>query len=411
MKSTVLIITNNYPYLPGEEFFEEEVKYWSEKNNVRVIILPLNSQGERRVVPSDVKVLELKSTSKIEKALYLLPGIFSFTFFKEVSFLIKQQSFNASKLYSLIKSCGKIALYIAKIEKIIKSEQVDLVYTYWNTEASYACASIKNNGKLRALVTRLHGYDIYEERSLNKYIPSKRQFLEKYDKLYVISEQAKRYLIQNYRVNQGLIELARLGVNISPHQTLITDQNTFHLLSVSYCAPVKRLDKVIDALALMAPKSNGLTLKWTHIGGGELLAELSYLAKSKLDNFSNVQYNFIGALPNEEVKLFYQNNSVDCFINVSESEGVPVSIMEAMGYGVPAIAPDVGGISELVDNRCGQLMSSNPDVNEICASLKLMSEKAKLQITRVKARDRVNKLFNSSLNYQVMVDSVLEHVK
>lgn len=58
----------------------------------------------------------------------------------------------------------------------------------------------------------------------------------------------------------------------------------------------------------------------------------------------NVAYNFVEYLNNEEVYTFYRNNRVDVFLNVSESEGVPVSIMEAMSCHIPTIAPDVGGM-------------------------------------------------------------------
>ena len=36
------------------------------------------------------------------------------------------------------------------------------------------------------------------------------------------------------------------------------------------------------------------------------------------------------------------------FINCSESEGIPVSIMEALSFGIPVIATNVGGTSEVV---------------------------------------------------------------
>ena len=60
---------------------------------------------------------------------------------------------------------------------------------------------------------------------------------------------------------------------------------------------------------------------------------------------------------NEEVMEYYKNNLVDLFVNMSESEGLPVSMMEAMSFGVPVIAPDVGGIKEIVDENSGWLLS------------------------------------------------------
>lgn len=50
-------------------------------------------------------------------------------------------------------------------------------------------------------------------------------------------------------------------------------------------------------------------------------------------------------LGNQLVYDFYRNNDVDVFVNLSESEGIPVSIIETISFGVPVVATDVGGNS------------------------------------------------------------------
>ena len=45
---------------------------------------------------------------------------------------------------------------------------------------------------------------------------------------------------------------------------------------------------------------------------------------------------------------YYKENHVDVFLNVSETEGVPLSIMEALSFGIPVIATKVGGTGEIV---------------------------------------------------------------
>ena len=333
MKTKVLIITNNYPYIPGEEFFEEEIKYWSKTVNTRVLILPLNSGFECREVPESVEVLGLKNTSNLAKVVYLLLGVFSRVFFKEMLFLTKKKILNTSKLYSLICSSSMVEMYKVKLNKIIKSEKVDIVYTYWNTEASYACASLKCSGYIKTLVSRLHGYDIYEERNEKNYIPLKRQYISKFDKLFAISQQGKHYLMAQYNVSKDCIKLARLGVSLPNSITMPSDEGDFHFVSISYCSHVKRVDKIINALALMAIKNTDLQVKWTHIGGGNLLDSLIIQAQEQLSQLPNLNFEFKGSIPNKEVKEFFEANFIDSFINVSESEGVPVSIMEAMSYG------------------------------------------------------------------------------
>ena len=62
----------------------------------------------------------------------------------------------------------------------------------------------------------------------------------------------------------------------------------------------------------------------------------------------NIRWQITGHLSNSEILRFYRENPVDLFVNVSASEGLPVSMMEAMSYGIPVAATDVGGVSELV---------------------------------------------------------------
>ena len=55
-----------------------------------------------------------------------------------------------------------------------------------------------------------------------------------------------------------------------------------------------------------------------------------------------------GALPHGEVLRYYRTHPVDLFVLVSSREGLPVSVMEALSFGVPAVVTDVGGCTELI---------------------------------------------------------------
>ena len=69
---------------------------------------------------------------------------------------------------------------------------------------------------------------------------------------------------------------------------------------------------------------------------------------------------FMGYVPNVEIMQFMEESNVDVFINLSTSEGVPVSIMEAQSYGIPVIATNVGGTGEIIDKDNGILLSHAP---------------------------------------------------
>ena len=63
-----------------------------------------------------------------------------------------------------------------------------------------------------------------------------------------------------------------------------------------------------------------------------------------------------GHAPHGDVAVYYASHAVDAFINVSASEGLPVSIMETQSFGTPVIPTSVGGTPELVTQQNGWLL-------------------------------------------------------
>ena len=51
----------------------------------------------------------------------------------------------------------------------------------------------------------------------------------------------------------------------------------------------------------------------------------------------------MGYVANTKVQELYSSRKFNLLVNVSETEGIPVSIMEAMSYRLPIIATNVGG--------------------------------------------------------------------
>lgn len=65
---------------------------------------------------------------------------------------------------------------------------------------------------------------------------------------------------------------------------------------------------------------------------------------------------FHGYVRSAQVLEWLARGKVDVVVLPSESEGLPVSLIEALAYGVPAVASDVGGVKELLGDGCGELV-------------------------------------------------------
>ncbi|WP_244236453.1 lipopolysaccharide biosynthesis protein [Pseudomonas aeruginosa] len=85
---------------------------------------------------------------------------------------------------------------------------------------------------------------------------------------------------------------------------------------------------------------------------------------------------------------------------------MPVSIMEAMSAGVPAIAPCVGGIRYLVDENCGRLLSENPTPEEYCSSISELYLEVDRKAMREAARKKIEKDFSSAKNYRSFIKEI-----
>ncbi|MDQ3048630.1 MAG: glycosyltransferase, partial [Bacteroidota bacterium] len=56
---------------------------------------------------------------------------------------------------------------------------------------------------------------------------------------------------------------------------------------------------------------------------------------------------FTGTLDENQLFEFYTKRPVSVFISLSSNEGLPVSMMEAISFGIPVFATDVGGCREI----------------------------------------------------------------
>jgi glycosyltransferase involved in cell wall biosynthesis len=183
------------------------------------------------------------------------------------------------------------------------------------------------------------------------------------------------------------------------------------ILSVSYCVPVKRIDRILDGVVEFARKQPDVRVEWAHIGDGPLRQLMIQRATERAAGIPSLRITFDGELENQEVRRRMAEESWDVLINASESEGVPVSIMEAMSFGIPAIATDVGGVSEIVNARSRLLMASDADGNVIASLLLREIETLKGIAFRERCKGKIRSEFNAELNYRAFVRACIEVMK
>ncbi|VFT15951.1 polysaccharide biosynthesis protein [Pseudomonas aeruginosa] len=309
--SSILILTNAFPYYPGEQFIEDEIVFWTESSFSEVHILPATGGKDRRWVPENITFST--PVQKKSKLNLTFRALFSPVFIREILYLIKAREFTFAKLFYALKASALTKSSELVLRQFVaNNKKIDIVYCYWNDVQAYASCLLKQEGLIGKVLSRAHGFDLYEERRAHGYMPLKRQFVDCFDAVFLLSEQGRSYYQERYSAPSGKLRLSKLGVPIPKGNSRISEEG-LHLVSLSSCIPVKRIDKIIASVRLLALKHRFLQIKWTHLGGGALMFDLETLARAELGELENVSFNFMGEVENKEAKAFFLNNAVDFF--------------------------------------------------------------------------------------------------
>lgn len=377
MNHCLVLLTKKYPFDSGEEFIENEVPLLA-KTFQRVILIATSVSDhaeQTRPVPDNVEVHFL-SASRIRRA--LLSHLAFSALLPLPDFVVDSDREQAGQSFRRKLFCS---YFLAKAKRVFKGcrdilsgsglEAYDGVtfYSYWFYDTALAAADLKREFAMKnsRAVSRAHRYDLYADQNPAGFLPMREYLLRNLDKVYPCSLNGENYLRKRYPEFAEKIETAYLGTQdrgISP----ANESGAFHLVSCCHISPVKRVDLLARSLALL--KDSGLKLKWTHFGGGEGLDSLREYAR---ENLSFMECSLAGEISNPRLMEFYRETPVDCFINTSSSEGLPVSIMEAASFGIPVIATDVGGTAEIVTpEETGYLLPCNFSPDELAGKIELL---------------------------------------
>lgn len=138
-------------------------------------------------------------------------------------------------------------------------------------------------------------------------------------------------------------------------------ENQKNLLFIGNLYPVKGLFYLLEAFAHCAKKSDKVHLHL--VGEGHLRSQLeAKVAEWQLQS----RVTFHGRQPYEKIPTWIR--SADVMVLSSLSEGMPSILLESMGCGVPMIATDVGGISEILQHEKTGLLVPAKDTQALAAA-------------------------------------------
>ncbi|MDX9752075.1 MAG: glycosyltransferase, partial [Flavobacteriales bacterium] len=205
-----------------------------------------------------------------------------------------------------------------------------------------------------------HGSDLYTERHANGRIPYRAWQVRQADRVICIARHGADYLRARFPAHAGKVEVAHLGtMDHGPGPWAPAD--ALRIVSCAYLRPPKRIHLLARALAQVRRP-----VHWTHFGDGP---DRSALDEAVAALPPHITVDMPGNVVPEEVIAWYRRNPADLFVHLSGHEGVPVAMMEAISFGIPVWANDVGGVAELLRPPAGKLLPADIDPARLAALL------------------------------------------
>jgi len=389
----IIVFTVTYPYGSKEQFLETEIEYLSQSFE-NIIVIPTYVTDKARDTPENVSI-DIGFAQQNSNALFFINSLLSKYFYKELldnPFIVLSLS-RLSKLSSFVGK-GK-SLY-----KYLKNHYTakNVFYTYWFNGSTFGCYLYDTCVQNISYCTRVHRHDLYLEVN-EDYLPLRPLILEKITNVFPISQQGKDYLLNHYSIDKNKLSVSRLGTKDYNIITKMSEsKDSFSLLSCSHISPVKRIDTLMKALSQVAKKNSELKISWAHIGTGKEQKRLEGLAYELA--CENLEMTFLGEMNNKDIFEYYKTSAIDLFVNVSSSEGLPVTFMEAFSCAIPIFTLDNGGISEIVNNENGVLLKQDSSFEEIVSGLNdCIQNKDVLALKKHAARSTWEKSYNANKNY------------
>lgn len=381
MSNNILFVTRDLSYPGGSErFVLELLKFLAKEYKGKLNIQLLETEGSGKfanigiyaeLINSGVKhlkpiediggALNINKVEQLKKYVENSAVVFSFLF--NADFLIYQALYGNSAIQAFIKSCvnkGRLLSAIPElkdyenksIEKMKRvPEWVSIKFCDFSIALEQETKQWKDrkeliDTELEPIVAAKHNYIVTVASNVeNKW----KRWNKKTIQIPCTSISAKD--LKAIARNKSKISDLKKKYNLNEEEIII--------LSVSRIEPGKGVRKLLAAFKrLRKDKRVSMLL----VGSGSLLDSL------KNENTdSNIL--FLGQKERKEVLEIMCIADVFCIF--SESEGLPLSLQEAMACSMPVVATNVGGIEDLVtDKENGLLIDSKSSIGKISDTLK-----------------------------------------
>lgn len=367
-RKNLIFLPAEFPFGAGETFIENELPFLARAFEKIFILIPAKvAYKPQRQTPQNLTTILIEKNLPWVQRVSVLANL---SFWQALKLDLKRRNrrtgfFNVFRIgwhYFTQGLLVKKTIQNLMTQYKINPEET-ILYSYWLDEKAVGIALVKKKHLEIMTFSRAHGWDVYEERHQPPFLPFRPWLFKTLDKVAVVSKKGAHYLNEKFDPLEGKVVVSYLGTNPINEKCKIKNEK-FSIVSCSNLIALKRAHLIIEALALLDQ-----SVSWTHIGDGSLREELENMS-ARLFEGKNIEFSFTGQLTNKQVRKIYEIRHFDLFISTSETEGLPVSMMEAQSAGIPILATNVGGVNEIVlHEKTGWLLPENPSPEEVAKKM------------------------------------------
>ncbi len=193
------------------------------------------------------------------------------------------------------------------------------------------------------------------------------------------------------------------GVTIQKTNNKVFQNSIIQLLVVSRLVTQKNIDSIIKAVKVM--ENEGIILNI--VGDGSEINNL----KNLVENYElEEKVNFIGKIENAKLNEYLSN--ADIFVQASNYEGLPHSILEAINYEIPILSTEVGGCSVLLNKgERGYIIPLPISETGISEGIRTIINNKKEAMSKVKvAKEFLKQQHNFNMNADIYHENINEVV-
>lgn len=300
---------------------------------------------------------------------------------------------------------------VATLRQYLRRKQVDLIHAHQYTPFAYALAARGASSGPKVLFTE-HGR-FFPDYPSWKRILFNRALLRRGDRVVAVGDAVRRALVANEGIAERRIDVIYNGTPLERFEMLPAPGEARRALGIApedfVALQVARLDRIKDhatSLRAMARLRRELPQAKLLLTGDGPERE----ALARLTNELQLQDTvaFLGMRRDVPNLLA----AADVFLLSSVSEGIPVTVIEAMAAGVPVVSTDVGGVPEVIQHGDTGLLCSAGDAAALAAHLSTIHRDRSLASALASnAKQRVKESFSEQAMmeyYQTLYHSMLE---